>query len=198
MNEEKSKERPTNEAGTADVSVGHDEVAGKGSKKHDFGRSVKSEVVTVRMPPELIEDLAYVKQELGARSGPEALRMTLEMAATTLRGHPYQLPKQQEQATTLDISEETILAAAAIMQDMAQARNKMARQLQAIGHNWNQIVRLGKAGGRIPVEAVEGVQRDLRSNEASLAEMTERIDIRLDAILPLADVRPMARLPMRS
>ena len=142
-------------------SVGY--AAGRSQQRH-----TKDKVVTVRMTTDDAGDLAYVREQLGSGSGPEAVRETVRIAAAVLRGEQYQASRTRHDALRVDVPEEVMVSVRGALQANADSHSDVAFQFQKIGNNVNQLARVANAGDRVPAEALAGVQRALERIEYRL------------------------------
>src|SRR5680860_850731 len=101
MSVAKSWERPTMaEADTPQVvaessAVSRGAAASERADERSSARPVKDVVITVRMTADDADDLAFVEAELGAASGPDAIREAIRHIAATLRDETYRSAKTQ-------------------------------------------------------------------------------------------------------
>ena len=102
-------------------------LAGSESVGYAAGRSqqcqTKDKVVTVRMTTDDAGDLAYVREQLGSGSGPEAVRETVRIAAAVLRGEHYKASRTRHDALRADVPEEVMVSVRGALQANADSHS---------------------------------------------------------------------------
>ena len=161
MSVAKSWERPTMaEADTSQVAAESSVVSSAAaSERANERRPVKDVVVTVRMTTDDADDLAFVQTELGAASGPDAIREVIKHVATLQRDESYQSAKAQRPA--VDVDEALLMEFRDALREVTKSYNERTREIHFIGHNWNQIVKVANATGKVDTDAIRGVERAL-------------------------------------
>ncbi|TFC32903.1 plasmid mobilization relaxosome protein MobC [Cryobacterium sp. MDB1-18-2] len=173
-----AKERPTMaEADTQHVVAESSAVSGGAARSERAGerssaRPVKDVVVTVRMTTEDADALAFVQAEFGATSGPDALREGIKLVAALLRGEDYRSAKAQR--PVVDIDEALLTEVRDAVREVTTSYNKRTRELQFIGHNWNQIAKVANATGAVDTDAILGVERALEGIRRQMTADAER------------------------
>ncbi|TFB59931.1 plasmid mobilization relaxosome protein MobC [Cryobacterium sp. Sr3] len=187
MSEAKSWERPTMaEADTPQVAaesfaVSRGAVAIERADERSSARPVKDVVVTVRMTADDADDLAFVQAELGAASGPDAIREVIRLVASLQRDETHQSAKAQRPVAAVD---EALLAEVRdAVRGVTTSYNERTRELHFIGHNWNQIAKVANAMGKVDTDAIRGVERALVDIRMQMTADAER-DAKLLAVLP--------------
>ena len=166
MSEAKSKGRPTMVEGatgrvvTSATAVSNEApVRSTTAARSRSARRVKDVVVTVRMTAQDAEALAFVQGELGAKSGPDALREAVRQVAGLLRSETYRSGIAQRPAVVADS------ALLAEIRDGLRAvetrTNERTRELHFVSHNWNMIAKVADATGAVDINAIRGVERAL-------------------------------------
>ncbi|MDH6238200.1 hypothetical protein [Cryobacterium sp. CG_9.6] len=187
MSEAKSWERPTMaEADTSQVAVESFAVscgaaASERADERSSARPVKDVVVTVRMTADDAVDLAFVQTELGAASGPDAVREVIRLVAALQRDESHQSAKAQRPAAVVD--EVLLTEVRDAVREVTTSYNERTRELHFIGHNWNQITKVANATGKVDTDAIRGVERALVDIRMQMAADAER-DAKLMAVLP--------------
>lgn len=187
MSVAKSWERPTMaEADTPQV-VAKSSAVSRGaavSERADERSSVlpvKDVVITVRMTADNADDLAFVRAELGAASGPDAVREVIRLVAALQRGNTYRSAKEQRSVAVVD---EALLADVRdAVREVTTSYNERTRELHFIGHNWNQIAKVANATGKVDTDALLGVERALVEIRRQMTADAER-DAKVLAVLP--------------
>ena len=165
MSVAKSWERPTMaEADTPQVAaessaVSRGAAASERADERSSARPVKDVVVTVRMTADDADDLAFVQAELGAASGPDAIREVIKHVAALQRDESYQSAKAQ--CPAVDIDEALLMEFRDAFREVTKSYNERTREIHFIGHNWNQIVKVANATGKVDTDAIRGVERAL-------------------------------------
>ena len=187
MSVAKSWERPTMaEADTPQVvaessAVSRGAAASERADERSSARPVKDVVVTVRMTADDADDLAFVQAELGAASGPDAVRESIRHIAATLRDETYRSAKAQRPVVAID--EALIAEARDAVREVTTSYNERTRELHFIGHNWNQLAKVANATGKVDTDALLGVERALVEIRRQMTADAER-DAKLLAVLP--------------
>ena len=178
MSAAKSKGRPTiAETGTDQVAaessaVGRGLAAGERRNERSSVRPVKDVVVTVRMTSEDSAALAFVQSELGAASGPDAIREVIRIVAAIQRDETYRSAKAARPVVHAD--RELLEHIRDALQIVAKNYNDRSREVHFIGHNWNQIAKVANATGGVDANALLGVQRALIEVRKQMAADAER------------------------
>lgn len=187
MSEAKSWERPTMaEADTPQVAaessaVSRSAVASERANERSSARPVKDVVVTVRMTADDADDLAFIQAELGAASGPDAIREAVRHIAVTLRDAPYQFAMAQRPVA--DVDEALLTEVRDAVREVTKSYNERTREIHFIGHNWNQLVKVANATGRVDTDAIRGVERALTDIRWQMMTDAER-DAKALKVLP--------------
>lgn len=95
----------------------------------------------------------------------EALRLALEVAAMFLGGQQDAITEAIGKDVPRALDDDLVARldqVEAHMKAAEEAYRGLDRQVQAIGNNLNQLTVLGHTGDRVPVAAVENVERELR------------------------------------
>lgn len=191
MSVARSWERPTMaEADTPQVAasasaVSRSAAASERAGERSSARPVKDVVVTVRMTADDDADLSFVQAELGAASGPDAIREVIRLVAALQRDEPHQTAKAQRPVA---VANEALLAEVRdAVREVTTSYNERTRELHLIGHNWNQIAKVANATGKLDADAIRGVERalvDIRMQMAADAKRDAKRDAKLLAVLP--------------
>lgn len=174
MNEEKSKERPTfgeDVAAAAQASdtaqAGPSGAKGAPADARSAATSAAREVVAVRLSTEELAALDEVREQLGG-SRSDALRASVTSVHEALASGSVDkvddvLAKRMSHRRSVALHEDSaaLVALRESLQDVSKRYAEQAFQLQRIGNNWNQIVRLANSGEAVPVDAVNRVGRVL-------------------------------------
>lgn len=165
MSVAKSKGRPTMaEADTDQVvaeslAVSQGAAFGERAGGRSSARPVKDVVVTVRMTADDADALAFLQAELGAASGPDAVREAIRHVAALLRSETYRSGKVQRPVVNVD---EALLADIRdALRDVTRSYNERTREVHFVGHNWNQLAKVANATGTVDTDALRGVERAL-------------------------------------
>lgn len=189
MNEEKSKERPTfgeDVAAAAQASdtaqAGRSGANGAPADARSAATSGAREVVAVRLSSSELAALDEVREQLGG-SRSDALRASVTSVHEALASGSVDkvddvLAKRMSHRRSVALHEdsEALVALRESLQEVAKRYAEQSFQLQRIGNNFNQIVKLANSGEAVPADAVNRVGRAL---EDLLREM--RRDARRDA-----------------
>lgn len=189
MSEEKSRERPTSgedvaaAAKASDTALaGRSGANGPPADARSAATSGAREVVAVRLSASEIAALDAVREQLGG-SRSDALRAAVTSVHEALASGSVDkvdavLAKRMARRRTVALHEdpETLVELRDSLQEVAKRYAEQAFQLQRIGNNFNQIVRLANSGEAVPADAVHRVGRAL---EELLREM--RRDARRDS-----------------
>ena len=187
MSEAKSWERPTtHEVDTPQVdaessAVSRSTAASQRANERSSARPVKDVVVTVRMTADDAADLAFVQAELGAVSGPDAIREVIRHVAALQRDEVYQSAKAQR--PTAEIDEALLSEFRDALREVTKSYNARTREIHFIGHNFNQIVKVANATGQVDTDAIRGVERALTDIRWQMTADAER-DAKVLAVLP--------------
>lgn len=174
MNEEKSKERPTfgeDVAAAAQASdtaqAGRSGAKGAPADARSAATSAAREVVAVRLSTEELAALDEVREQLGG-SRSDALRASVTSVHEALASGSVDkvddvLAKRMSHRRSVALHEDSaaLVALRESLQDVSKRYAEQAFQLQRIGNNWNQIVKLANSGEAVPVDAVNRVGRVL-------------------------------------
>jgi len=186
MSAAKSNGRPTMaEADTDQVvaessAVSRSAAASERADERSSARPVKDVVVTVRMTADDAHDLALVQAELGAASGPDAVRSVIRLVAALQRDETHQSAKTQRPVAAVD---EALLAEVRdAVREVTTSYNERTRELHFIGHNWNQIAKVANATGKVNADALLGVERALVEIRRQMTADAER-DAKVLAVL---------------
>ena len=186
MSEAKSWELPTMaEADTPQVAaessaVSRGAAASERADERSSARPVKDVVVTVRMTADDADDLAFVQAELGAASGPDAIREVIRLVAALQRGESHQSAKAQRPAAVVD--EVLLTEVRDAVREVTTSYNERTRELHFIGHNWNQLAKVANATGKVDTDALRGVERALIEIRRQMMADAER-DAKVLAVL---------------
>ncbi|MGO4689463.1 hypothetical protein [Glaciibacter sp. 2TAF33] len=178
MSEAKSKGRPTiAEADTEQVIAESSVVSGGAAAcdrpdERSSAGPLKDVVVTVRMTAEDAESLAFLRSELGAASGPDAVRESIRNVAAILRNETYRSAKAQRPAN--DVNETLLADIRDALREVTKSYNERAREVHFVGHNWNQIAKVANATGNIDSDAMRGVERALVKIRMQMTADAER------------------------
>ena len=187
MSVAKSWERPTMAAAdTPQVAAESSDVSRSAAASERAGerssaRPVKDVVVTVRMTADDADALAFVQAELGAASGPDAIREVIRLVAALQRDETHQSAKAQRPVAAVD--EALLEEVRDAVRQVTTSYNERTRELHFIGHNWNQIAKVANATGKVDTDAIRGVERALVDIRMQMAADAER-DAKLMAVLP--------------
>lgn len=190
MSEEKSTGRPTSSeadtagATTADTAqAGRSGATGAPADARSAATSGAREVVAVRLSSDELAALDAVCEQLGGSSRSDALRAAVTSVHEALASGSVDkiddvLAKRMSHRRSVALHEdpEALVALRESLQEVAKRYAEQAFQLQRIGNNFNQIVKLANSGEAVPVDAVNRVGRVL---EELLREMKR--DARRDA-----------------
>ena len=180
MSEAKSWERPTMaEADTPQVAAESSDVsrgtaASERADERSSARPVKDVVVTVRMTTVDADDLAFVQAELGAASGPDAIREVIRVVAALQRGDTYRSAKAQQRLLGPTVSDAMLAEVRDALRGATDGYGARARQFQAIGNNVNQMAKLANSGESVDASALQGVERALERIEALMKHDAKR------------------------
>ena len=178
MSEAKSNGRPT--AAAADTHQVDDEpfavnrgaAAGERTDERSSERPIKDVVVTVRMTASDAAALAYVQAELGATSGPDAIRESLRSVAALLKEDTTRSSRAQRPVVNVD--EAQLVGIHNAIGEVTTSYNKRTRELHFIGHNFNQLTKVANATGKVDTDALGGVERALKEIRKQMAADAER------------------------
>lgn len=124
------------------------------SKAKNGARPTKEAVITVRMTAELVGALDKHCAETG-ESRVEAIREMIRLTK------PSDTAAAKPPVVKVNVDQDKLDDVAAALRKVAETHSERTRQLQRIGNNWNQLVRLANAGHPVPEEALQGVERVL-------------------------------------
>jgi len=187
MSAAKSHKRPTtHEVDTHEV----DEESSAGSRstaaseranERSSSRPIKDVVVTVRMTAKDAGNLALLQAELGAASGPDAIREIIRMVSALQSSTTYQSGKAQIPVGA--VNEALLADVRDAVRQVTKSYNERTREIHFIGHNWNQIAKVANATGKVDADALHGIDRTLAEIRRQMAADAER-DAKVLAVLP--------------
>lgn len=187
MSEAKSGASPTE----GEARSGEQDTAGGGAAVEN-GLEARSESasVSLRMTGEALSDLGYIASTLGENRS-AAVRSAITLLADALRSADTaeaaqkalvkRLGQQQVASVPIapDVDQQVLQDLRDALRELDDGYRQRARELQYVGHNWNQLARWANSGERVDADAVNAVKRELGRIENRIAEDSRRdVEIR--------------------
>lgn len=185
---------PHREAPAAEHNTGGNRVADGKAAAHGAQRpSVKGDRVTFRLDTDTRERLDTIGEQLGTDRS-ETLRFAVDTVASALGSAKTEKAAQRalerklanEQVSSVpvapDIEQHVLEDLRDALQELSAKYAKRARQLQGIGHNWNQLAKWANTGETVDTDALNAIKRQLARIERRMAEDSRR-DVRIEEVL---------------
>lgn len=185
---------PHREAPAAEHNTGGNHVADGKAAAHGAQRpSVKESRVTFRIDADTGEHLDAIGEQLGIGRS-ETIRFAVDTVAAALGSAKTEKAAQRalerklasEQVASVpvapDIEQHVMEDLRDALQELSAKYAKRARQLQSIGHNWNQLAKWANTGETVDTDALNAIKRQLASIEQRMAEDSRR-DVRIEEVL---------------
>lgn len=147
-------------------------------------------MVSVRLDADALRDLELVAATFG-KNRSDGLRSAIASIADAVRSADTaeaaqkalvkRLGQQQVKSVPVapDVPQQVLQDLRDALRDLDDGYRERARELQYIGHNWNQLARWANSGKRVDADAVNAVKRELGRIENRIAEDSRRdVEIR--------------------
>lgn len=147
-------------------------------------------MVSVRLDADALRDLELVAATFG-KNRSDGLRSAITGIADALRSADTaeaaqkalvkRLGQQQVASVPIapDVDQQVLQDLRDALRDLDDGYRQRARELQYVGHNWNQLARWANSGKRVDADAVNAVKRELNRIETRIAEDSRRdVEIR--------------------
>lgn len=182
IEERVNMERPTSsevhadQAGAESVLASASEASGEPGARATHVAAGKRTVVAVRLSDDALAALDEVREQLGG-SRSDALRASVEAVHEALAsGRVDRLDKTLAKSVAArrpvvrGADEALIAEQNEASREVAERYSDAAFQLQKIGNNWNQLVKLAHVGERVDADAMDHVARALERLARALEE----------------------------
>ncbi|GAA1119289.1 plasmid mobilization relaxosome protein MobC [Nesterenkonia jeotgali] len=179
---------PTTEGETR--SDEQDTAGGGAAVENGLEARSESAPVSFRMTGEALDDLGYIASTLGENRS-AAVRSAITLLADALRSADTaeaaqkalvkRLGQQQVASVPIapDVDQQVLQDLRDALRDLDDGYRQRARELQYVGHNWNQLARWANSGKRVDTDAINAVKRELNRIETRIAEDSRRdVEIR--------------------
>lgn len=167
------------------LSVSQDTAGGGAAVENGLEARSESAPVSFRMTDEALSDLGYIASTLGENRS-AAVRSAISLLADALRSADTaeaaqkalvkRLGQQRVKSVPIapDVPQQVLQDLRDALWDLDDGYRERARELQHIGHNWNQLARWANSGGRVDADAINAVKRELGRIENRIAEDSRR------------------------
>lgn len=179
---------PTTEGETR--SDEQDTAGGGAAVENGLEARSESAPVSFRMTGEALDDLGYIASTLGENRS-AAVRSAITLLADALRSADTaeaaqkalvkRLGQQQVKSVPIapDVDQQVLQDLRDALRELDDGYRQRARELQYVGHNWNQLARWANSGKRVDADAINAVKRELGRIENRIAEDSRRdVEIR--------------------